>query len=121
MTLARELFDEAQRLRKLALSVRNREVRAEIQEMIDELERRARELSNGDNRDAEVPEVPGHRLRLSELTSNQLLGRAQAYRNMAEGASTAWTRTALHRIAAALEVRVDARRKPVEEPLEPPG
>jgi hypothetical protein len=119
MTTAAELTAEAQRLREFAHFVTDAEVLVAIRELIDELERRARELRSGNFWDAEGPGVPGHRCNLSKLTGNQLLSRAQAYRNMAEGASTAWTKASLHRVAAALEARADARRKPVEEPSDP--
>ena len=44
MASAAELRAEAQRMREFALTVTNEEVLAEIQEMILELERRARKL-----------------------------------------------------------------------------
>jgi hypothetical protein len=48
MTTASDLRAEAQRMREFASGVTDAEVRAEIQELIDELERRARQLGNGD-------------------------------------------------------------------------
>jgi hypothetical protein len=47
MTSAAELRAEAQRIREFALTITDEEVLAEIQEMILELERRARALGNG--------------------------------------------------------------------------
>ena len=46
-----ELRAEAQRTRTFALSVTDTDVLAEIQLMIEELERRARPLTNGDAED----------------------------------------------------------------------
>jgi hypothetical protein len=48
MASAAELRAEAQRIREFAVTVTDEEVLAEIQEMILELERRARALGNGD-------------------------------------------------------------------------
>jgi hypothetical protein len=46
-----ELRAEAQRMRTFALSVTDTDVLAEIQLMVEELERRARLLTNGDAED----------------------------------------------------------------------
>ena len=102
-----ELLAEAARLRELVQRLPQTEARGEIQALIEELERRARELGNGDGNH----EILGRHALLSELTTAQLLDRAQAYRAMAESASINETRNSLHEVAAKLELIVDKRRR----------
>jgi hypothetical protein len=58
MASAAELRAEAQRIREFAVTVTDEEVLAEIQEMILELERRARALGNGDATGSNERDMP---------------------------------------------------------------
>jgi hypothetical protein len=108
MTTAAELYAEARRLREFSHTLGNGAVQAEILELLDELERRAREFRNGDGQEAADP---ARRPRLSELTDGQVLGRAKAYRDMADTATTAWVRASLIQCAVGLERMVETRTK----------
>jgi hypothetical protein len=107
MTTARELYTEARRLREFARTLdEDSEVWAAVQELIVELERRARQLYDGDGRDAASST---HRRSLAELTIDELRGRARAYRDMAETATTTDTEAALIRAAEGLDRMVATR------------
>jgi len=108
MAKASALFAEAARLRDLARTLPHGEAVLEIQLLIDELERRAREHGNGDGKEARML---GRRPRLSNLTNEQLLVRARAYRSMGESASEEQTRESLNRIASTLELMVNVRQE----------
>jgi hypothetical protein len=107
MTIAAELYAEARRLREFSHTLGTGAVRAEILELIDELERRARAFRPEDQ---EVKD-PARRPRLSDLTDDQVLGRAKAYRDLADTATTAWVQASLMQCAIGLERMVEARTK----------
>jgi hypothetical protein len=64
--------------------------------------------------------MPVHRPLLSELSTDELSGKAQTYREMAAGAATPWTRDSLNRIAAALELMVKTRQELAQASTEIP-
>jgi len=108
MTTAEQLHSEARRLREFTRTLdEDSEACLAIQELIVELERRARALQDGGGWDAAAPT---RRRDLAELSVDELRGRARAYRDMAETATTADNEAALIRVAEGLDRLVETRK-----------
>jgi aminopeptidase C len=107
MTTARELYTEARRLREFARTLdEDSEVWAAVQELIVELSvvRASFMMEMVGTRASST-----HRRSLAELTIDELRGRARAYRDMAETATTTDTEAALIRAAEGLDRMVATR------------
>ena len=122
MTIAAELYADAQRLREIARAVTDANALFEIQKLIDELERRARELGNGNGRmdhtfhefrrqnEGFWGERTRSRLRLAQMTIQQLETRTEEFRAVVIRARSVQSLEALKRLVTRMEGLTERRR-----------